>query len=502
MIRQQPDAAKVNIDMDSTGSAGALSSSRRGESIARASRDALEAAGKRSFKAQRQILEDGFQAIVRDRESTLDEKIIATMALQMQKKIPDHKPAVSASSVMMDALASSLACTPYASVNTLGNAVAHLTHEAFINSGRSLCRTDYGPAIVQTGMDVLEMNVTSKKEKALASLGQTMLKNGHTYEAYQVMSVLSQPLTLPCAAHIANAMIYTAGSGFTDHKDTQDALLRAFSAIAQSPLSSTAEKEVAQFGSRVLNECGPARETLACAGSLMSGLSDPLKDSPAAVTAKAALKAYPDLMIFLYETPELKNIVSCAFSAIGESPSASEDDKRIAALGASVMEKTAAKSAALAFSNHLLIALAYPPEKPRNHHVIIGAELGAASTNDLQEKKDLYTAAFKTIIADPSLDREKKAMAEDAVRVGETFGDEKLAVDTMLDLAEQFIGRRKKNNLKEIEILMGGAGKDSLQPYKGVEIHDDILDIDGIRLKRKSTGITHLQVKAGRPPHK
>ena len=45
----------------------------------------------------------------------------------------------------------------------------------------------------------------------------------------------------------------------------------------------------------------PPGETLACAGSLMSGLSDPLKDSPAAVTAKAALKAYPDLMIFLYE---------------------------------------------------------------------------------------------------------------------------------------------------------------------------------------------------------
>ena len=59
MIRQQPNAAKVNIDMDSTGSAGALSTSRRGEYLARASRDALEAAGKRSFsKLSRQILEE------------------------------------------------------------------------------------------------------------------------------------------------------------------------------------------------------------------------------------------------------------------------------------------------------------------------------------------------------------------------------------------------------------------------------------------------------------
>ena len=37
-------------------------------------------------------------------------------------------------------------------------------------------------------------------------------------------------------------MIYTAGSGFANYKDTQDALLQAFSAIAQSPLSSAAEK--------------------------------------------------------------------------------------------------------------------------------------------------------------------------------------------------------------------------------------------------------------------
>lgn len=484
---------KGDFDMDSVSGAGALTGSQRGRALARASCDALEAGHKRSFKAQRQILEDGFQSIAGDPNSSLDEKIVATMALKMQKAIPRHQSAVSASRIAMDTIACSFACSPGASAKTLGAVIAHLTHEAYISCDRSEHKSDPGPALLKTGVDALEMNAISKKEKALAGLGRAMLSSNHSYEAYQIMNVMSQPLNMPLAAHIAEAMIHTAGSGFAGRDSSKDALQQAFSAIDNSSLSSPAEKEVAQFGDSVLSRYGASKETMACAGAVMSELSRTLRGSTASVIAKAAVKSYPDLLIFLYETPGLDKVVGSAFSAIKGSPAAGEDDRRIAALGSSVMEKIPTGTAALTFSRSLLTALAYPPEKSRNHSIVEGAELGAAATSDLKEKKEIFLLAFRAIAADPSLNGEKKALAGAAVKVGEAFNDTQLAVDTMHDMAEQFVGRRKSDNLKEVEELMGGVKEDRRQSGRKIEMDDSVIDIDGVRLKRKSGRFSRLR---------
>jgi len=481
--------------MDSLSGAGSLTGSQRGSALARASCDALEAAQKRSSRAQRQILEDGFQSIAGDPDCSPDEKIIAAMALKMQKAIPRHQSAVSASRIAMDTIACSFACSPGAFADTLAAAVAHLTHEAYISCDRSEHKSDPGPAVLKAGMDALQMNAISKKERALAGLGQTMLSSNHSYEAYQIMSVMSQPLSMPLAAHIAEAMLYTAGSGSADREASKDALLQAFSAIEKSPLSSPAEKEVAQFGDSVLSDHGASKETMACAGAVMSELSRTLKDSPAAVIAKAAVKSYPDLLIFLYDTPRLNKVIESAFSSIKGSPAANEDEKRLAALGASIMEKIPTGEAALTFSRKLLTAIAYPPEKPRNHSIIEGAELGAAAPSDLSEKREIFLLAFKAIEADQSLDGEKRALAGAAVKVGETFSDTKLAVDTMHDLAEQFVGRRKSDNLKDVEELMGGVKREGRPSGGKIEMDESVIDIDGVRLKRKSGRFSHLRAR-------
>ncbi|MDQ7823134.1 MAG: hypothetical protein RDV48_10105 [Candidatus Eremiobacteraeota bacterium] len=469
--------------MDSLQNPSALSASRSGRAIAGRCLKQERALDEKKGSQRRELLEDGFKAVSESSETTIDEKIIAAMALRLQKKLPDDRLAVAVSHVFMDALSASLPGAPGASLTA---AIADTAYNAFLSAGPSKYKQDKRPEILKDGFETLQMNSASKKERAMAEFGRAMLKEKHLIEAFYVMGAMSQPLPLPCAVHIARAVLRTTAvpvQQISDWSRTAGVLKETFEAISTSPGISREEHELAALGAVIAGECSPGRESGACANSLLECIGTPFQGKVSAVIAQSALKSYPD--VFLNEMNAVGEVVTRSFTAIKESPGASEGEKGLAALGLSAMDAASDRHPALIFSKTVLASLASSTGEPRDQTAARAALMTTSTGGGAGEKITLFGMAFRSILSYPSVTGEKRKIAEEIVGAAEHFKDPGLTFKVMCQLAEVYVGRKVKNPLGEVKAMLERAGQSEPRGKGSLIVEDEVLSIRGVRLKRR-----------------
>lgn len=445
---------------------------------------------KAASKAMRAALMDCFTSLAESPETTIDEKIIATFALNIQKNQRDKKIGAQMARTIMERIARSLSVPPRSTAESLTSTLAGIAVDLYSVAGYE--NTAQRADALRKAMDLISINAISPRERNVSGLGAVLIKENLVHETCNVARVLARPLILTGSAHLAEAVLLSTNIQphlIGNFRETEKAASLAFDAIIENPSSSEGEKYCARFGKSITGECEDVKASVALSNSLLSSIARKSPTFTKQSIAKATLDAYPEMTFGWYEEKTLGTIMEKAFSALAKSPDMTEEEKRLIDTGKSMMEGISDKALPLYFAHFIMKWIAYPRETTLDNHIVNALLRGSLASRNPLELRKAYALVFRGIMSDPSiapsLGRDKRKIAENIVGIAANFKDPGFSLECMQKLAHAYLGYGDGKFFSDSYTMVESVSDGHTSRGSSVIFDEDILSIDGIRLRMR-----------------
>jgi hypothetical protein len=289
----------------------------------------------------------------------------------------------------------------------------------------------------------------------------------------------SPTMSIPNLAKGLQQRVKNAGTW----KEGRDSLRLGFKSIDRYSGSTPQQKQLAAFGRQIVSAA--SEDSIACtiAGTVLKALESSQPQVAAADIAGIAIKGAHDASTY---DGSVKVFNDC-FRAVADNPHATDEEKQLAVWGKDVLNLKGDSSVLAKTVECLAESLKSGKPGLDLNAMSTFASRASSSASSWKSARDYVSTVFKTIELSPFAESDVKILAmkgyKDSAAGPDTAEAVKESLKALSDLAN--IETRRKEAQEEIkkmaENLIGSDEK------KDVAIEDDYVDVDGIKLKRRTT---------------